>query len=288
MHLELAGLVEFPIRLSSFRGFPRLTRVAAKVRWMLLFEDPINASIALLKTTPRTWLNPGERIAVRRAPLGSSQQRLSFEVVSQLGEQTPTVAANISLDEQPAAAAQAPASTRDTGGGGGAALDVPPAALSITLRVPRPWRIASVMLNEKIWNDFYAVKELVNLPALDANKGTIRLLVHYSKVLSSVAVKADDEENLGNYTTTPIARVHGGGACSDDTDCQLNGRCTNGRCRCLPAWESANCSLLATRPTPGPAHGMANTSSWGGRSLLWEKDNQYHVSLMVTIRRCFS
>ena len=29
--------------------------VPLHVRWMLLFEDPINATIALLKTTPRSW-----------------------------------------------------------------------------------------------------------------------------------------------------------------------------------------------------------------------------------------
>lgn len=76
--------------------------------------------------------------------------------------------------------------------------------------------------------------------------------------------------------TTTIPRVHGGGACSTDEDCQLNGRCAEGKCACLPAWEAAHCQLLATRPTRGPAHAMRNVSSWGGRSLRWEKDGLYH------------
>ena len=73
-----------------------------------------------------------------------------------------------------------------------------------------------------------------------------------------------------------IERVHGGGPCIVDEDCQLNGLCIDRKCACLAAWEGANCSLLATRPSHGPAHGLANVSSWGGRSYLWEGDGLWH------------
>ena len=73
-----------------------------------------------------------------------------------------------------------------------------------------------------------------------------------------------------------IPRVHGGGPCTSDDDCQLNGRCVGGKCACLAAWEGANCSLLATRPSDSPAHAMLNVSSWGGRSYFWEGDGLWH------------
>ena len=31
-----------------------------------------------------------------------------------------------------------------------------------------------------------------------------------------------------------IPRVHGGGPCTSDDDCQLNGRCVGGKCRYTP------------------------------------------------------
>eukprot|EP01047_Picozoa_sp_COSAG01_P020695 COSAG01_NODE_1183_length_11346_cov_263.800302_3_plen_299_part_00 len=81
---------------------------------------------------------------------------------------------------------------------------------------------------------------------------------------------------LRDSSQSTIPRVHGGGACTTDEDCQLNGRCRARRCACLAAWEGANCSLLATRETAGAAHALANLSSWGGRSLRYEKDGLFH------------
>ena len=76
---------------------PSQAVVPLHVRWMLLFEDPISNAVALLKTTPRSWLRSGERISVGHAPLG--RERVSFEVISQLDALVPTVTANISLDD---------------------------------------------------------------------------------------------------------------------------------------------------------------------------------------------
>ncbi len=120
---------------------PAQAVVPLHVRWMLLFEDPIKDTVTLLKTTPRSWLKPGERITIRNAPLGRG--RMSFEVQSKLAASTPTVAANISLDH----------------------IDpttVPP--LYITLRVPQPWRMMSVLVNGEAWQQFDAPTELIQLP----------------------------------------------------------------------------------------------------------------------------
>jgi hypothetical protein len=79
---------------------PAQAVVPLHVRWMLLFQDPLHGTAELLKATPRAWLSAGERIAVRRAPLG--RRRLSFVVASQLGgssEGSPSISANISLED---------------------------------------------------------------------------------------------------------------------------------------------------------------------------------------------
>ena len=59
----------------------------------------------------------------------------------------------------------------------------------------------------------------------------------------------------------------GGGPCSSDLDCQLNGECTAGACVCDAAWTGANCSVLALLPARwGTGYGSMNSSvsSWGG------------------------
>eukprot|EP01079_Euglenida_sp_SAG-EU17-18_P000983 gene983-2602_t len=59
----------------------------------------------------------------------------------------------------------------------------------------------------------------------------------------------------------------GGAPCKRDADCQLNGMCTDGSCKCDPAWKGANCSTLDLRPAAlanGLGHLGSNASSWGG------------------------
>ena len=158
------------------------------LRWMLLFEDPINATVALLKTTPRTWLNPGERIAVRRAPLGRG--RVSFEVLSQLDAASPTVAANISLDEPHVTA---------------------PPPMSITLRVPKPWRMVSVVVNGKAWDQFDADSENVQLPLLGPD-GLV-VVASYSKPAAH-GLKSDDEA----HTRTVVSVADYGAIADSEAD----------------------------------------------------------------------
>lgn len=139
---------------------PAQTVVPLHVRWMLLFEDPIKDMVTLLKTTPRSWLRSGERIAIRHAPLGRG--RISFEVQSQL-DTSKTVAANISLDRIDASS-------------------VPP-PLSITLRVPQPWRMMSVIVNGVAWQQFDAQKELIELPPLNT---TFAVVATFSSTVANV------------------------------------------------------------------------------------------------------
>ena len=56
---------------------------------MLVWEDPMTAALTLTKTTPRSWLQAGERLAVRNAP--TSHGRVSFNISSALTGEKPAV-----------------------------------------------------------------------------------------------------------------------------------------------------------------------------------------------------
>ena len=51
----------------------------------------------------------------------------------------------------------------------------------------------------------------------------------------------------------------GGGACGNDEDCQLNGKCgSDGECKCVPEWTGPFCSQLNLKPArPSPHAGAA-------------------------------
>eukprot|EP01043_Picozoa_sp_COSAG02_P002120 COSAG02_NODE_48_length_45421_cov_103.222100_13_plen_244_part_00 len=141
---------------------PAQAVVPLHVRWMLLFEDPIKDTVTLLKTTPRSWLRSGERIAIRQAPLGRG--RISFEVQSHL-DASKIVTAKISLDQIDASS-------------------VPP-PLCITLRVPQPWRMMSVTVNGVAWQHFDASKELIELPQLNS---TFAVVATFSDTVANVLI----------------------------------------------------------------------------------------------------
>lgn len=130
---------------------PSQVVVPLHVRWMLVFVDPMNHIVTLCKATPRSWLEPGERIAVRNVPLGL--RRLSFTVSSHLGDASPMVVANISL----------------TASGGAASLPAAP-ALWITFRVPVGYVLSGAMVDGAPLppSGLAVEKESVNLPSLTA------------------------------------------------------------------------------------------------------------------------
>ena len=131
---------------------------------MLVFENPIDRSVSLCRATPRSWLAAGEKgISVRNAPLG--QRRLSFAVASRLDASPPTVSANVSLSEP----------------GGGSSL--PAAPLSITLRVPLGFSLASATVDGETLpvSAIDAQAETVQLPAAATTAGQLALVATYRK-----------------------------------------------------------------------------------------------------------
>ena len=78
-------------------------------------------------------------------------------------------------------------------------------------------------------------------------------------------------------TSSSTAKPHGGGACTRDDDCQLNGACVGGACACDAAWTGHNCSYLNSFPSAGSAYRNHSTSSWGGRATLNPADGLYHA-----------
>ena len=66
-------------------------------------------------------------------------------------------------------------------------------------------------------------------------------------------------------------------ACQLDLDCELNGVCTAGQCKCDSAWSGKNCEILSLKAAPKANGYMEDgVSSWGGTTLLGD-DNKYHM-----------
>lgn len=78
----------------------------------------------------------------------------------------------------------------------------------------------------------------------------------------------------------------GGAPCATDLDCQLNGECSGGVCKCDAAWRGANCSRLALLPAKA-ANGYGrvggNVSSWGAQVVYDPARSMYvmHVAEMA-------
>ena len=128
---------------------PSQSIVPLHVKWMLVWEDPLLANtVVLCKTTPRSWLQHGERISVRRAPttLGA---RVSFNITSSLSGATPTITADVAF---------APAGPAGDANG---SIDA-----SLALRAPRPYRIKSVEVDGKAYERFDPSMETLKLPAV--------------------------------------------------------------------------------------------------------------------------
>jgi hypothetical protein len=56
-------------------------------------------------------------------------------------------------------------------------------------------------------------------------------------------------------------------SCSDQSDCQYNGGCINGRCHCYPGWRGTGCGWLnlgIAAPVNGLRQAATRTSTWGG------------------------
>lgn len=116
---------------------PTQVTIPAVTKWMLVFEDPLSSTLWLAKTTPRAWLEPGERIGVKGAP--TRWGKVSYEVLSRLDEKR--VRATISLPWDRAVETK----------------------VMLRLRVPEGHTMESVELNGEVWTDFDSREEIVTL-----------------------------------------------------------------------------------------------------------------------------
>lgn len=97
----------------------------------------------------------------------------------------------------------------------------------------------------------------------------------------------------GVWHPTPEAKVDSGqcGAqpfhCTSHDDCQLNGACVAGACRCDAAWTGDRCqrlNLLAANPLAGLQDPVL--SSWGGSVLQDPTTQLYHMFAAVIEHGC--
>lgn len=58
-------------------------------------------------------------------------------------------------------------------------------------------------------------------------------------------------------------------ACTTNSDCQLNGLCTDSKCVCDDEWHGDNCGLLSVG-LGTVAYGPPNTSAWGGGPPVYD------------------
>jgi hypothetical protein len=77
--------------------------------------------------------------------------------------------------------------------------------------------------------------------------------------------------------------------CATSADCNMNGLCTGGACRCDPWWSGPRCSALRLGPAK-PNSGYRTTSgaqgySWGG-SVVAGGDNTFHLIASEWTQRC--
>jgi hypothetical protein len=136
--------------------------VPLHTKFMLVFEEPLTGSLQLCKAIPRTWLQQGERIVVRRAP--SSYGRVSFTLLSAL-ETTGIIFANVTLPS-----ALTTATT---------VVGVPTVA-TLFLRAPQTWEIAYAKTKGRPTTNFDPAKETVAV-LWPKSGGSVLLEVHFKK-----------------------------------------------------------------------------------------------------------
>ena len=86
--------------------------------------------------------------------------------------------------------------------------------------------------------------------------------------------------------------------CTTALDCNLNGECEGGKCRCDAAWRADDCGELALLPVPSDLRGAYQTrvnlsdcavscgpSSWGGLPLKGA-DGKYHLFASLFVQNC--
>eukprot|EP00040_Diaphanoeca_grandis_P028382 m.164279 g.164279 ORF g.164279 m.164279 type:complete len:571 (-) comp31332_c0_seq2:80-1792(-) len=85
--------------------------------------------------------------------------------------------------------------------------------------------------------------------------------------------------------STGVSMMDSGG-CSSNSDCQLNGICSDaGVCICDAAWKGENCKTLAVLPTPvDSGYRHPNITSWGGNAYF--DGTLYHGFFSEMVNHC--
>lgn len=132
--------LSFQEELGGSGGQPQKTHEEARflqqLRIMLLMES--DQDLFLTRGTPRSWLEDGKHIAVRRAPTYFGE--LSFQIQSFVNQ------GRIEATVQP------PSRTK-------------PAHIYLSLRHPMQTKLKRVVVNGRPWSEFDATKERISIPA---------------------------------------------------------------------------------------------------------------------------
>lgn len=120
------------------------------LRWLLVWEHPVERSLWLGRALPRVWLSDGEHLSVEGA--ATSWGRVSFSLTSAL-ERERAVRASVTV---PAA-----------WGAAGARRAAPAGGLRLRLRVPGGLRMRFVSVGGSAWGSFNASSESVDFSSSD-------------------------------------------------------------------------------------------------------------------------
>jgi len=73
--------------------------------------------------------------------------------------------------------------------------------------------------------------------------------------------------------------------CSSPDDCQLNGVCTAGQCKCDAAWTGSDCGTLSFGANGALAYGgpQSNVTSWGGGPPVYDAERGVWVLFVTEI-----
>ena len=75
--------------------------------------------------------------------------------------------------------------------------------------------------------------------------------------------------------------------CTDETDCNLLGKCESGSCVCSPGWKGERCGVADLAPAAPPeSNGYHNetANSWGGRAIY--SGGQWHLIATEMTNSC--
>jgi len=121
------------------------------VRWMLVFEEPLEDTLWLCKATPQAWLEDGKTIAVTNAP--TRWCAVSFRIQSHLEQNRIEAKLEFSAKARPL-------------------------QTKLRLRGPQGKTIYSVTLNGKPWSAFNPEEQTITLPAAAPSPVTLRVSYH--------------------------------------------------------------------------------------------------------------